>query len=253
MDTILDIDSISVKYGGVTALRGVSLKVPKDGLVALVGRNGAGKSTLVRAASGIVRCAGGKISFDGEQITGKPAYKIARRGLAHVPEGRQVLGPLSVRENLELGRTAAPRPHSPMREQLDQVYELFPRLREREGQMAGSQSGGEQQMLALGRALMARPKLMLLDEPSLGLAPVIVNLVFDALQELNKQGIAMLLIEQDVKRALEVASYCYVLDRGKIVREGPAEVLRDDPAIRADYLGVAEDMGDPGSLEPGRR
>jgi branched-chain amino acid transport system ATP-binding protein len=253
MDAILEIDSLSVRYGGVTALRDVSLKVPRGDLVALVGRNGAGKSTLVRAASGIVRCAGGRVHFDGERVDGKPAYRIARRGLAHVPEGRQVLGPMTVRENLELGRVAAARPHPPMREQLAQVYELFPRLREREGQMAGSQSGGEQQMLALGRALMARPKLMLLDEPSLGLAPVIVNLVFDALHELNAQGIGILLIEQDVKRALEVASYCYVLDRGRIVREGPAEVLRNDPAIQADYLGVAEDIDDHDALDSGRR
>jgi branched-chain amino acid transport system ATP-binding protein len=250
VDAILDIDSLSVRYGGVNALREVSLQVPAGGLVALVGRNGAGKSTLVRAASGIVRCAGGQVHFDGERVDGKPAYRIARRGLAHVPEGRQVLGPMSVRENLELGRTAAARPHPPMREQLEEVYDLFPRLRERETQLAGSQSGGEQQMLALGRALMARPKLMLLDEPSLGLAPVIVNLVFDALAELNKQGIAILLIEQDVKRALEVASYCYVLDRGRIVREGPAETLRNDPAIQADYLGVAEDIEDHDALEP---
>ena len=242
MEPVLRIDDLRVNYGGVAALRGVSLEVPDGGLVALVGRNGAGKSTLVRAVSGMVRCAGGRVTFDGARVDGRPAHKIARRGLVHVPEGRQVLGPMSVRENLELGRVAARSPRRPLEEQLQEIYALFPILRERASQLAGSQSGGEQQMLALGRALMAKPKLMLLDEPSLGLAPRVVSQVFAALKQLNEQGIAILLIEQNVKRALEAASYCYVLDQGRIVREGAASAMRDDPAIKADYLGVAEDL-----------
>lgn len=240
MDPMLSVEELSVRYGGVTALRDVSLAVPAGGLVALVGRNGAGKTTLVRAVSSVVRRAGGRIVFEGERIDGRPAHKIARRGLVHVPEGRQVLGPMSVRENLELGRVASRSPRLPLEQAIAEVYDLFPVLRERRDQLAGSQSGGEQQMLALGRALMGRPKLMLLDEPSLGLAPIVVEQVFGALRRLNKQGIAILLIEQNVKRALEMASYCYVLDRGRIVREGPTERLRDDPAIQADYLGVAD-------------
>jgi branched-chain amino acid transport system ATP-binding protein len=244
MDPVLRIDELRVNYGGVAALRGVSLEVPPGGLVALVGRNGAGKSTLVRAVSGMVRCAGGTVTFDGERVDGRPAHRIARRGLVHVPEGRQVLGPMSVRENLELGRVAARAPRRPLAEQLEEIYDLFPILRERASQLAGSQSGGEQQMLALGRALMAKPTLMLLDEPSLGLAPRVVNEVFAALRQLNEQGIAILLIEQNVKRALDAAGYCYVLDQGRIVREGASDVLRQDPAIQADYLGVAEDLSE---------
>ena len=243
MESILSVEDLSVTYGGVTALRNVSLHVPAGGMVALVGPNGAGKTTLVRAVSGIVKTAGGEISFEGERVDGKPAYKIARRGLVHVPEGRQVLGPMSVRENLELGRVAATNVESSLEEQLEEIYELFPILRERQDQLAGSQSGGEQQMLALGRALMGKPKLMLLDEPSLGLAPMVVNQVFEALTQLNERGIAILLIEQNAKRALEMATYCYVLDRGRLVREGPSEALRDDPAVLSDYLGVAEDSG----------
>lgn len=242
MKPILEIERLSVRYGGVTALRDVSLQVRAGGLVALVGRNGAGKTTLVNAVSGIVPAAGGHVTFDGRRIEGRAAHRIARQGLVHVPEGRQVLGPMSVRENLELGRVAARPPRPALGEQLSEVYDLFPRLRERETQLAGSQSGGEQQMLALGRAFMGKPKLMLLDEPSLGLAPIVVNQVFDALRRLNEQGIAILLIEQNVKRALEMASYCYVLERGRVVREGSADALRSDPAIQADYLGVAEDL-----------
>jgi branched-chain amino acid transport system ATP-binding protein len=242
MEPVLRIEDLSVNYGGVAALRGVSLEVPAGGLVTLVGRNGAGKSTLVRAVSGMVRPAGGRVTFDGERVDGRPAYRIARRGLVHVPEGRQVLGPMSVRENLELGRVAAPSPRRPLEEQLEEIYDLFPILRERAAQLAGSQSGGEQQMLALGRALMAKPKLMLLDEPSLGLAPIVVHEVFEVLKRLNEQGIAILLIEQNVKRALEAATYCYVLDQGRVVREGSSDVLRHDRAIQADYLGVAEDL-----------
>jgi branched-chain amino acid transport system ATP-binding protein len=248
MEPILRVEDLQVRYGGVTALRGVSLEVPERGIVALVGRNGAGKTTLVRAVSGMVRCASGRVTFAGSRIDGRPAHKVARSGLVHVPEGRQVLGPLTVRENLELGRVASRPPRMAVEEQLAEIYDMFPILREREKQFAGSQSGGEQQMLALGRALMARPSLILLDEPSLGLAPIVVNQVFAALRRLNEQGIAILLIEQNVKRALEMASYAYVLERGRIVREGPADALRDDENIQADYLGVAEAFDDRARL-----
>jgi branched-chain amino acid transport system ATP-binding protein len=236
---LLAIESLTVRYGGITALREVHMEVPSGGLVALVGRNGAGKSTLVRAVSGVTKLASGSIKFEGVRIDGKATHKIARMGLVHVPEDRQVLGPMSVRDNLELGRIAAGDRARGLDEQLDEVFELFPILKERKRQLAGSLSGGEQQMLVLGRALMANPILMLLDEPSLGLAPIIVKQVFEAIQRLNDKGIGILLIEQNVKVALQVAHTTYVLDRGQIVRHGSSDSLREDPAILADYLGLA--------------
>lgn len=249
-EPMLKVEGLTVRYGGITALREVDLEVPAGGLVALVGRNGAGKSTLVRTVSGVMRAASGSIRFEGERIDGRPAHRIARMGLVHVPEDRQVLGPMSVRDNLELGAVAAGSRGRGLASQLEEVFELFPILRERQRQLAGSQSGGEQQMLVLGRALMAAPKLMLLDEPSLGLAPIIVRQVFEAIARLNARGIGILLIEQNVKVALEVAQTTYVLDRGRIVRHGESTSLREDPAILADYLGLVEPVPPDGPPHP---
>ena len=234
---MLILDSVTSAYGGIVAMRDVGLTVESGRIVALIGPNGAGKTTLLNTVSGVVRPKGGRVVFQGRVITGDAAYRIARLGLVQVPEGRQVLGPLSVRENLELGRLAAAKRAGTLEADLGAVYRLFPRLEERATQTAGSLSGGEQQMLAIGRALMGRPAMLLLDEPSLGLAPVVVGQVFAALERLNEDGMTILLVEQNAKRALELASYAYVMERGQIVHRGPSVALRRDPQIVAHYLG----------------
>jgi len=240
---MLDVTDLHTSYGAVKALRGFTVKVAEGAIVALIGANGAGKSTLINSVAGVVKPAIGRVLFDGEDVTGLPSFAVARRGLIQVPEGRRVLGPLSVLENLELGRQAlGRRGGSPS--DLDDVFDLFPRLKERIGQAAGSLSGGEQQMLAIGRALMGRPKLLMLDEPSLGLAPVVVSLVFDALRQLNRAGLAMLLVEQNASRALDLASYAYVIERGVELRQGHAAALATDPAIKASYLGLRHEPAD---------
>jgi branched-chain amino acid transport system ATP-binding protein len=234
---VLTVDAVTAAYGGIVATRAASLTVARGRIVALIGPNGAGKTTLLNTVSGLVRPKSGSVTFQGGVITGKAPHRIARLGLVQVPEGRQVLGPLSVRENLELGRAAAAGRAGRLETDLRAVYRLFPRLEERATQRAGSLSGGEQQMLAIGRALMGRPAILLLDEPSLGLAPVMVGQVFAALAQLNEDGMTMLLVEQNAKRALELASYAYVMERGRIVRQGPTAALRRDPQIVAHYLG----------------
>jgi branched-chain amino acid transport system ATP-binding protein len=238
---MLVVSDLHAGYGLSEVLVGTSLEVKAGTVVALIGANGAGKTTTMRAISGLVRPSKGSVLLDGQPVQGLPPSRIARLGLAHSPEGRKVFGPLSVEDNLLLGayrrlprffgfRARAGR-------DLDRVYGLFPRLRERKRQQAGTLSGGEQQMLAIGRALMAAPKVMLLDEPSMGLAPVIVQEVFRTIQRLKQEGMTMLLVEQFAKTALTVADYAYVMERGRVAVEGPPAELRKNERVLAAYLG----------------
>ena len=238
---MLVVEKLHAGYGLSEVLVGASLEVKAGAVVALIGANGAGKTTTMRAISGLVRPSRGRVLLDGAEVQGMEAARIARLGVAHSPEGRKVFGPLSTEDNLLLGayrhlprffgfRARAAR-------DLDRVYELFPRLKERRGQPAGTLSGGEQQMLAIGRALMARPKVMLLDEPSMGLAPVIVQEVFRTIRRLKAEGVTMLLVEQFARSALEVADYAYVMERGHIATEGTPDQLRRDERVLAAYLG----------------
>ena len=238
---MLQVEDLHAGYGASEVLTGTTLRVKKGTLVALIGANGAGKTTTMRAISGGLRPSRGKVLLDGVEVQGMDASRIARAGLAHSPEGRKVFGPLSVEDNLLLGAyTRLPRffgYRAKAQRDLDRVYELFPRLRDRARQASGTLSGGEQQMLAIGRALMARPKVMLLDEPSMGLAPVIVQEVFRTIRRLKEEGITLLLVEQFAKSALEVADYAYVMEHGRIAVEGtPAELGRDERVLAA-YLG----------------
>jgi len=232
---MLEVKDLVATYSGIHALRGVSLNVEQGEMVALIGANGAGKSTLLNCISGVVRPPHGSIKFSGDEISSVSPWKISQRGLLQVPEGRQILSELTVLENLQLGTTALSG-RAPTYE-LGRVLELFPVLNERQEQIAGSLSGGEQQMLAVGRALMGAPKLLLLDEPSLGLAPVIIKQVFDALRALNDEGLTILLVEQNAKQALNVTSRAYVIEQGQVVKEGPSEALVKDPDVLASYLG----------------
>jgi branched-chain amino acid transport system ATP-binding protein len=232
---MLEVRDLHTNYGSIAALRGVSFDVPRGSVVALVGANGAGKSTTLNTISGLLAPRRGTIHFESRDIAGWRAERVAALGLVQVPEGRQVLAPLSVEENLLVG--AYTRRDGGVRADLAGVYERFPRLAERRAQVAGSLSGGEQQMLAIGRALMARPKLLMLDEPSLGLAPLIVQEVFEIVAALKEQGATILLVEQNARKALAVADYAYVLEGGEIAQSGPAATLRDDPRILEAYLG----------------
>ena len=236
MTALLEIEGLHVGYGGIAAVRGVDLAVPEGAMVALIGANGAGKSSLLNAVSGVVRTARGRVRLAGADIAGRGAHAVARLGLLQVPEGRRMLGPLSVLENLLLGRQAA-RGRPPGR--LDEVYALFPVLAERRSQLAGSLSGGQQQMLAIGRALMGAPRLLLLDEPSLGLSPLMATTVFEALGRLNRAGLAMLVVEQNARRALAATGHGYVMEGGRVVAAGPSADLLHDPAVIAHYLGQA--------------
>ena len=233
---MLSISNLAISYGGIAALRGVNMTVRKGGFVALIGPNGAGKTTLLNGVSGVVPAQSGAVALDGEALTGRPAHRIARQGFIHVPEGRQVLGPMTVEENLDLGRHAA---GARAPGDVETVYALFPILKERRGQLSGSLSGGQQQMLAIGRALMGAPRLLALDEPSLGLSPLVATQVFAALTRLNREGLTIFLVEQNARRALAAADYAYVLEGGRVVREGPSGDLANDPAIVAHYLGHA--------------
>jgi branched-chain amino acid transport system ATP-binding protein len=238
---MLQVEDLHAGYGASEVLTGTTLTVKQGTLVALIGANGAGKTTTMRAISGGIKPSRGKVILDGQEVQGLDASRIASLGLAHSPEGRKVFGPLSVEDNLLLGAySRLPRffgYHAQAKPDLDRVYDLFPRLRDRARQSAGTLSGGEQQMLAIGRALMARPKVMLLDEPSMGLAPVIVQEVFRTIRRLKEEGITLLLVEQFAKSALEVADYAYVMERGRIAVEGtPAELGRNERVLAA-YLG----------------
>jgi len=238
---MLNVSNLHAGYGSSEVLMGTSLSVRQGSVVALIGPNGAGKSTTMRAISGLLKPTRGEISIDGRRVEGMDASRIARLGLAHAPEGRKVFGPLCVEDNLLLGAYASlPRffgYRAKAAGDLERIYGLFPRLRERSRQSAGTLSGGEQQMLAIGRALMANPKVMLLDEPSMGLAPVIVEEVFAIIRRLKESGITLLLVEQIARRALEVADYAYVMERGRIVVEGKPSELQKDERVLSAYLG----------------
>lgn len=234
---MLRIDSLDHDYAGTPTLFNVSLKVREGEVVGLFGSNGAGKTTLLKLVSGLERPASGTVSFDGRDITRLPCHEIVQMGIAHSPEGRRLFGDLTVLENLVLGAASA-EARSAKDESLNQVFELFPVLSDRRKQRAGSMSGGEQQMCAIGRALMARPRLLMLDEPSLGLAPLITSSVFDALHVIRESGVTILLVEQNVAKALQLVDRGYVLERGKIVMQGTAEQLVNDPKLREAYLGI---------------
>ena len=234
---MLEIRNLTVAYGGVVAIKDANLDVAAGRMVAIVGANGAGKTTLLNTISGVVMSAGGTIRFDGRQIAGMPGHKVAQMGLVQVPEGRQILSPLTVEENLRLGHIAAQDRSQNINQDLERVLEMFPMLRENLYRPAGRLSGGQQQMLAIGRALMGCPRLLLLDEPSLGLAPVIVSQVFGMLQKLHADGLTILLVEQNARRALGASSYAYVMERGQFVKEGESKALVEDAAVIAHYLG----------------
>ncbi|RDI22652.1 ABC transporter ATP-binding protein [Pseudacidovorax intermedius] len=235
---MLELKSVSASYGAIQALQGVSLRVRQGAIVALLGSNGAGKSTTLNAISHLIEPSAGEILFDGEPIRRLRSDEIVRRGLVQVPEGREVFKDMSVRENLELGAYLR-RARTEIAQDLDRVFQTFPRLKERSEQKASTLSGGEQQMLAIGRALMARPRMILLDEPSMGLSPLLVEQIFETIRRLNReQGLTILLVEQDVRLALRVASHAYILENGELSLEGPSDRLLTDPAVRRAYLGV---------------
>ena len=234
---LLELSHLEVYYGGIRALHDLSLKVREGSIVTLIGANGAGKSTTLRTISGLVPLSSGSIRFSGEEITGWPAHRVVASGLAHVPEGRLVFPDLSVRENLMMGAYLR-RDRKEIAGDLEWVGEFFPRLRERISQRAGTLSGGEQQMLAIGRALMGRPRCLMLDEPSLGIAPILVETIFERLVQLNQErGMTMLLVEQNASLALRVSQYAYVLETGTIHLEGPSQEIRNRDEVKAAYLG----------------
>ncbi|MEV4809926.1 ABC transporter ATP-binding protein [Micromonospora avicenniae] len=235
---LLEIDDVSLLYGRIQALHGISLTVEEGEIVALIGANGAGKSTTMRAISGIRPVASGRIRFDGEDITKLRADLRVRRGLCQAPEGRGIFPGMTVLENLDMGAYTR-RDRAGIAQDLDRVLNLFPRLAERRKQQGGTLSGGEQQMLAVGRALMSRPKLLLLDEPSMGLAPMLIQQIFTIITEINEQGTTILLVEQNAQQALARAHRAYVLETGRIVKSGTGEELLHDPSVKDAYLGVA--------------
>ena len=233
---MLKIENLQVNYGGIQALRGISLEVPDGKVVTLIGANGAGKSTTLRTITGLVKAASGSIQWNGEELLGKSIDKIVTSGIAMSPEGRRVFPDMTVLENLKIGAYLR-KDKAEIEKDIQWVYSLFPRLEERSWQLAGTLSGGEQQMLAVGRALMSRPQLMMLDEPSLGLAPIIVREIFDIIKEVNRQGVTILLIEQNANMALQTADLAYVLETGRITLSGPGEELLHNEQVRKAYLG----------------
>ena len=234
---LLEIRNVSVNYGKVSAIRDISMMVPDGGIVTIIGGNGAGKTTMLRAISGLEPLRSGEIRFDGERIDGLPAHRIVARSIAHVPEGRRVFPDLTVEENLRTGAFLR-RDQAAIEADLEQTFERFPRLRERRVQLARTMSGGEQQMLAIGRALMTKPRLLLMDEPSMGLAPILVEEIARIIQEISAQGVPVVLVEQNAELALDLADYAYVLETGNLALEGPANELHDNEHVRAAYLGV---------------
>ena len=234
MSELLKIEGLKVNYGGIEAVKGISLSVEEGQIVTLIGANGAGKSTTLRTISGLVKPREGKITFCGEDITGMDPTSIVKRGITMAPEGRRIFPDMTVKENLRVGAYLR---NDDLTEDLNMVYDLFPRLKEREWQAGGTLSGGEQQMLAVGRALMAKPKLIMLDEPSLGLAPLVVKSIFDIIRQINKQGVTILLIEQNANMALQVAHSAYVLETGRITMTGTGAELLVDERIKEAYLG----------------
>jgi branched-chain amino acid transport system ATP-binding protein len=234
MTSLLDVVDLDVRYGAIRAIKGISFSVEEGEIVALLGANGAGKTTTQKTISGMLRPAGGSITFAGDRIDGIPAHRLIGLGVCHVPEGRHVFPRMTVEENLEMGAFRFRRPDQQV---FDRVLELFPRLQERLRQQAGTLSGGEQQMLAIGRALMGKPRLLLLDEPSMGLAPLIVRQIFDIVREINASGVTVLLVEQNAAQALALANRGYVLETGEIVLSGTGQELLADDRVRAAYLG----------------
>ena len=237
-DTVLKITDLCVSYGGIEALKGISMEVQQGQIVTLIGANGAGKSTTLRAISGLVRPAAGRIEFLGKDITGMDTQKVVEGGISLVPEGRRVFPNLTVLENLKIGAYLR-KDDAGIKTDLLEVFDLFPRLKEREWQLAGTLSGGEQQMLAVGRAMMAKPRVMMMDEPSLGLAPLVVRNIFSIITELKKRGMTILLIEQNANAALKCADYGFVLETGRITMQGTGAQLLSDPRVKEAYLGSA--------------
>ena len=233
---MLEVKDLSVYYGMIQALKGISFEVNEGEVIALIGANGAGKTTTLHALTGLVPAKTGSILFEGQDIRKIPAHKIVSMGMAHVPEGRRVFAQLSVYENLKMGAYTR-KDKEEIKQTLEMVYKRFPRLEERKNQLAGTLSGGEQQMLAMGRALMSHPKIILMDEPSMGLSPIFVNEIFDIIQEVSKSGTTVLLVEQNAKKALSIADRAYVLETGKIALSGDAKELMSDDSIKKAYLG----------------
>ncbi len=235
---LLKIKNLHTYYGHVHALKGINLEVEKGEIVTLIGANGAGKTTTLRTVSGLIRPREGRIEFDGQDINGLPAHRIVDRGISHAPEGRQVFSTLTVMENLNMGAYTLGKDKEAIEENRRRVFDLFPRLEERKNQLGGTLSGGEQQMLSIGRALMARPRILMLDEPSLGLAPMLVKAIFEIIREINARGVTVLLVEQNARMALRLAHRGYVLQTGEIVLSDTAEALRQNPMVQKAYLGM---------------
>ena len=233
---LLSIQGLRVAYGGIMAVKGIDFEVRAGELVSLIGANGAGKTTTLKAITGLQPMADGDIVFDGQSIRGKPAHALVRMGLAMVPEGRGTFTRMTIDENLLMGSYTRGDKQG-VQDDIDRVFSIFPRLKERRAQLAGTMSGGEQQMLAMGRAMMCRPRMLLLDEPSMGLSPIMVDKIFEVVEEIARQGVTILLVEQNAKRALELAQRGYVLDSGTMTMGGEASTLLDDPRVRAAYLG----------------
>lgn len=233
---MLEVKDIEVYYGMIQAIKGVSFEVNEGEVIALIGANGAGKTTILHTVTGLLSPGSGSVFFEGKDITKVPAHKIVSLGVAHVPEGRRVFAELSVYENLKMGAYTR-KDKNEIEQTLAMVYDRFPRLKERKNQLAGTLSGGEQQMLAMGRALMSHPKIIVMDEPSMGLSPILVNQIFDIIEEVSKSGTTVLLVEQNAKKALSIADRAYVLETGKIVLDGDAQALLNDDSIKKAYLG----------------
>ena len=235
-EALLSVKSLRVAYGGIMAVKGIDLEVRSGELVSLIGANGAGKTTTLKAITGMQPISDGDIVFDGQSVRGKPAHELVRMGLAMVPEGRGVFTRMTIDENLLMGAYTRSDKQA-VQDDIDRVFSLFPRLKERRAQLAGTMSGGEQQMLAMGRAMMCRPRMLLLDEPSMGLSPIMVDKIFEVVSDIAREGVTVLLVEQNAKRALELAQRGYVLDSGSLTMGGAAEQLLHDPRVRAAYLG----------------
>ncbi|MBI5774147.1 MAG: ABC transporter ATP-binding protein [Verrucomicrobia bacterium] len=234
---MLQVENLGVNYGAITALHDVSLRVEKGAIVTLIGANGAGKTTTLRAVSGLQKARAGKVTYQGRDITNLPPHEIVKLGISHVPEGRMVFANLTVLENLKMGAYLQ-RDKAAIRREMEHVFAVFPRLKEREGQLAGTLSGGEQQMLAIGRALMSRPSFLMLDEPSLGIAPLLVKTIFEKIVQINReQGITILLVEQNANLALEISKFGYVMETGRITLSDEAKALKQNPQVRSAYLG----------------
>jgi branched-chain amino acid transport system ATP-binding protein len=240
---LLEIRDLHVSYGKVEVLHGISLDVGEGEIVALLGSNGAGKTTTLRAISGLIRPRSGRITMDGQVLNGLPAHRIVALGIGHAPEGRRIFSALTTEENLRLGGYLIRRDRAALEERMEKLYQAFPRLRERRGQLAGTLSGGEQQMLAIARALMLRPRLVVLDEPSMGLAPKLVRAIFGIIARIRSEGTSILVVEQNARQALKIASRAYVLESGRIALSGPAQALVQDTRVQAAYLGGSAAAG----------